>query len=873
MHPGLRAIRVLTLLVRVLIGSIVFAPAHAASEATDQSGAAAASTAAPAGPASAADTQQLIDTLKDPTRRALLITTLENLRKAAINPAAATSSPGESPAAGTTASGASAKPPSTDRVPDDETGCRAGAGQPRRATHRTRHTARRHDFRHRAAGGPRRRRYSRPAALDTGHRSGPRHAPGRCHVRGPVPLRDPDRGRGRMAGMAAASRLYRSLAADAHQQDRDVRRDQAQVTAAQPPEVAPTSGAVGGATGGATGEAVGVAPRAGLTEGWLLLLRLPIILLALTVDLLPPLAFLAVATLAAGTPLAGSTDVRTVIVAVADAYVIVRLVAAVARATFGAPAARLRLLPVSDEVAGYLMVWVRRIAIVIVFGYAVTQLALFFGMDSDTRQGVLRLISLLVHVMLILMVLQCRATVAARLSGAGLGFFGTLRRRVASVWHVYAIIFIIGGWFIYAAEIQDGFDRLVRFMLLAIVVGLLARVADIVLVGALDRSLTVTHADASHLALFEARAARYRQPLRFLLRAMIFLVALGALLQIAGVDIIDWFDRGALGDRLASSAVTLIVTLGVAVVVWEAIDVSVQVYLDRLSLEGAAIRAARLRTVMPLLRNALLIALLVLIMLTVMSEIGVNIGPLLAGASIFGVAIGFGSQKLVQDFITGIFLLLENAMQVGDNVTAGGLSGTVEQLSIRTLRLRAGDGSVHLIPFSSVSTVTNSNRGLGNAAVSVTVDYEEDTDRVGALLGEIATRMRAEDAFAKGMLSDLQLWGVDHVDGTTVTLAGQIVCTDSARWAVQREFNRRVKIAFQEHGIRMTPTISVTSLRHPLDIKFESLDAAEVPAHPGPAQVPAPVPAPVPAQVTGGTKSMAGRSFRDGPRSSGRSEK
>jgi small-conductance mechanosensitive channel len=121
----------------------------------------------------------------------------------------------------------------------------------------------------------------------------------------------------------------------------------------------------------------------------------------------------------------------------------------------------------------------------------------------------------------------------------------------------------------------------------------------------------------------------------------------------------------------------------------------------------------------------------------------------------------------VQDFITGIFLLLENAMQVGDWVTAAGLSGSVENLSIRTLRLRAGDGSVHIIPFSSVSTVTNTNRGLGNAAVSVTISYDEDTDKVGEILKQIALDMRQEEAFKAGMLSDLQLWGVDKIDGTT----------------------------------------------------------------------------------------------------------
>jgi moderate conductance mechanosensitive channel len=187
----------------------------------------------------------------------------------------------------------------------------------------------------------------------------------------------------------------------------------------------------------------------------------------------------------------------------------------------------------------------------------------------------------------------------------------------------------------------------------------------------------------------------------------------------------------------------------------------------------------------------------------VLSEIGVTIGPLLAGAGIVGVAIGFGSQKLVQDLITGIFLLLENAMQVGDAVTVSGLTGTVENLSVRIIRLRAADGSVHLIPFSSVTTVTNVNRGLGNAAVSVSVAAHEDTDRVCEVLKAIAAEMREEADFAPRMLADLQLWGVDKLDGASVTIAGQVVCTDSGRWSVQREFNRRMKKRFEELGIQL----------------------------------------------------------------------
>lgn len=612
---------------------------------------------------------------------------------------------------------------------------------------------------------------------------------------------------GRWLARRMTRRFYLSLAADASRQDSaaqagTVANDGAVTTAATPPSLLMS-----------------------LQDGWLLLLRLPIILMAFTVDLLPPLVFLAIATLVSGTPLVASSGVRTALLAVVDAFVMVRIVIAVARATFGAPSARLRLLPVSDDTAHYLMIWVRRIAAVIVVGYAVTEFGALFGMDSETREALLRLVSLLVHVMLIVMVLQSRASVAARLSGTGQGFWGTLRRRIASVWHIYAIAFIAAGWVIYAYEIRNGLAELLHFMLWTIVVALAARIADIVLVGALDRGFSAAHDHAAQYGHIEERVSHYRQPVRVLLRLSISVLATITLLQLWGIDVFGWFRQGELGGRIADSSVTLLVTLGVAVALWEAVNIAMQVYLDRLAREGVAVRAARLQTIVPLLRNSLLIVLMVLIALTAMSELGVNIGPLLAGASIFGVAIGFGSQKLVQDFITGIFLLLENAMQVGDFVTAGGLSGTVENLSIRTLRLRAGDGSVHVIPFSSVSTVTNANRGLGNASVAVTVDYLEDSERVAAVLTGIAKEMREDTAFATGILSDLQLWGVDRVDGSTMTLAGQIVCTDSARWGVQREFNRRVKIAFQTAGIRMMP--ATTAVQRPLEIKMERMAVAK----------------------------------------------
>jgi len=775
------------LLLLVLLGLFAAAPSFAASPA---SGTDTTSAAAPAPIMSSADARQLVDILSDPGRRAALIKTLENLEKAAQTSApTATPTPAAKPATQTP----------TAALSPNSLGAQLIARGSRLA-----------DTVSSSVLVAVRGAANIPALLDWL----------RDVAQDPATLLDGAIAAGSLLGVLLLAlggqwlvrrltrRFYISLAADARRQDGAAKAD-------GDADVAST----------ATTQPVHLMS---LQDGWLLLLRLPIILMAFTVDLLPPLAFLAVATLIADTPLVGSSDARAAFLAVVDAYVVVCIVSAVARATFGAPSARLRLLPVSDETAHYLMAWVRRIATVIVVGYAASEFGALFGMDDETRQAVLRLVSLLIHVMLIVMVLQSRTSVAVWLSGTGQGFWGTLRHRLASAWHIYAITFIVAAWVIYAYEVRDGLTELIHFIVWTIVVALCARITDIVLVGALDRGFSVAHDGASPYAHIEERVSHYHQPLRVLLRLTISALATVTLLQLWGIDVFGWFRQGELGGRLADTFVTLLVTLGVAVALWETVNVGMQIYLDRLSREGIAVRAARLQTIVPLLRNSLLIVLMVLIALTAMSEIGVNIGPLLAGASIFGVAIGFGSQKLVQDFITGIFLLLENAMQVGDSVTAGGLSGTVENLSIRTLRLRAGDGSVHLIPFSSVSTVTNSNRGLGNASVAVTVDYQEDSEHVAAVLTGIVQEMRGDKAFATGMLSDLQLWGVDRVDGATMTLAGQIVCTDSARWGVQREFNRRVKLAFQQEGIRMMPpNITVAALQRPLEIKMERPEAAK----------------------------------------------
>jgi small conductance mechanosensitive channel len=301
----------------------------------------------------------------------------------------------------------------------------------------------------------------------------------------------------------------------------------------------------------------------------------------------------------------------------------------------------------------------------------------------------------------------------------------------------------------------------------------------------------------------QARLLLYHPVVTVALRLTIYLLSILGLLQLYGLNTFLWLLESALGLRILSASGTLLVTIILAFGVWEAINLGVQQHLDRLQRETQLAKSARLRTLLPLLRSTLLITIAVVAGLMILSQIGINIAPLLAGAGIIGVAIGFGSQKLVQDLITGIFLLLENAMQVGDVVSVGGLSGVVESLSVRTIRLRSEDGSVFIIPFSSVTTVTNMTKDYSRAVIVAGVAYKEDYDRVVEVLKAISQEMRDETAWKPIILDDLEVWGLDQFGESAVTIKCRIMCTPFGRWSVLREFNRRMKARFDDLGIEI----------------------------------------------------------------------
>jgi len=545
-------------------------------------------------------------------------------------------------------------------------------------------------------------------------------------------------------------------------------------------------------------------PRSGVTA-LEVVFRAGLVLGRYGLDLLPVLGIWAVGHLMVASGLAGSSVSCLVILTASDTYAVSMALIALLRAVLSPKLPTLRLLSIDDATAVYLMRWARRLVLIGALGYALGEVWLLLGLSDIAHASLKKAVALVLHLCLVIIVLQSRKQMRDWLrapQGAD-GTVALIRNYVAACWHWVALFLIVAVWLVWAVEVPHGYKVLARYAALSTLLLVGGRVAVLALVGSLEHATRPGRTILGLGPVIDTRVRAYVPMMCGVIRLGISLICGLGLLQLYGLGTIDWLTGTVSGQRIMSSMGTILLTVILAFVVWELVNVGIQHHLAQLQREAQVAKSARLRTLLPLLRTTTLVVITIIAGLMVLSEIGINIAPLLAGAGILGVAIGFGSQKLVQDLITGIFLLLENAMQVGDAVTVSGLSGTVEALSVRTIRLRASDGSVHIIPFSAVTSVTNVNRGLGNAAVTVQVDFHEDTDRVCAELRDIIAGMREEATLSPLMLSDLQLWGVDKVDGGAVTIAGQVVCTDTGRLTVQREFNRRMKKRFQDIGIRV----------------------------------------------------------------------
>jgi small conductance mechanosensitive channel len=188
--------------------------------------------------------------------------------------------------------------------------------------------------------------------------------------------------------------------------------------------------------------------------------------------------------------------------------------------------------------------------------------------------------------------------------------------------------------------------------------------------------------------------------------------------------------------------------------------------------------------------------------LEVLFLVGLNLGPMLASAGIAGLAIGFGAQTLVHDFINGFFILFENQYDIGDNVRIAGVKGMVERMSLRQTVLRDEDGTVHMVPNSAVQIVSNTTRDWSQIALRVTVAYSEPSDKIVRLLKEVGEEVRHDPAFAADVVSDIEVPGIDRVGNGEAEYLMLVKTRPTKQFAVSRELRRRIKECFEKNNVQ-----------------------------------------------------------------------
>ena len=286
---------------------------------------------------------------------------------------------------------------------------------------------------------------------------------------------------------------------------------------------------------------------------------------------------------------------------------------------------------------------------------------------------------------------------------------------------------------------------------------------------------------------------------------IIWLVFIELGLRVWGMSMIS-FAEGE-GHEISMRLFGLAGTLIAAWLVWILADTAVHHALVR-SRRGMA--NARAQTMMPLIRNIMFVAIFIVALIVALANMGMNVTPLLAGAGVIGLAIGFGAQSLVADLITGLFIIIEDSLAIDDYVEVGGHLGTVEGLTIRTVRLRDIDGIVHTIPFSEIKSIKNYSREFGYAIFRVAIPHNINIDEAITMIREVGQKLRSDPLMRRNIWSPLELQGVESFESGSAILRARFKTAPIKQWEVSRAFNLALKRQLDEAGLDLaTPRLSV----------------------------------------------------------------
>lgn len=488
-----------------------------------------------------------------------------------------------------------------------------------------------------------------------------------------------------------------------------------------------------------------------------------------------------------------------------NAFALIEFFKAILRLIFCPRVPDLRPFAISDRAAHY---WSLRLSILSgMIGYGLLVAVPIISNQVNVQIGALAnvLIMLCITVWALYLIFHNKRAITEgllHLADRSLAFFSLFIRAFALVWHWLASAYFIVLCFFSLFDPGNSLKFMMgaTFRSLAIV-GIAAFVS-----GLLSRWLAKTITLSPHVQRnYPELQKRLNGWISVSLKVARFLtvsVAIMLLLSAWGLfDFWNWLHNGA-GEKTVDILIRIALILFFSAIGWTILASLIE---NRLAsdIHGRPLPSARARTLLTLFRNALAVVISTITIMIVLSEIGVNIAPLLAGAGALGLAISFGSQTLVKDIITGIFIQFENGMNTGDLVTIGPLTGTVERMSIRSVGVRQDTGAYHIIPWSSITTFANFVRGIGSVVANYDVDRHEDAEKARAALKAAVDELLEKEDIRSLIIGEPSFAGIVGLTSTAFTLRVSFTTQPLKQWTVRFALDSMVKKHFDLAQVRM----------------------------------------------------------------------
>jgi len=538
----------------------------------------------------------------------------------------------------------------------------------------------------------------------------------------------------------------------------------------------------------------------------------------------------------------GNEGARLAVFVILAIIVLVRLGRVLMAFVLAPYAAQIRLARLSDRAAKSIYSWLTVWLAVLATGNMFTLAMAHLGLSEAGQRLLLVGFSGANTLVLVAFVWATRQQMQAYLRGqASDGGASTLRRGFADLWPVLASLYLAYAWLNYAVGAAGMLMLLYLLLLVPVLdVGLknfirycvdakseedMEALAPQTAAAAVDIAEETEEQYNARLAEEKKRSdAEFRNRVRLqyasvfqrFVRVILFIGSLALIGNAAGIDWEEFVASGGVVGRIFGGAVDIVLTLMVADLIWNLVKTAIDSKLAPLEAAqaaaghagdegGAAGEGARMHTLLPLFRKFVMVTLAVMVTMIVLSSLGVDIGPLLAGAGVVGLAIGFGAQTLVRDIVSGVFFLMDDAFRVGEYIEVGALRGTVEQMSIRSIRLRHHRGAIHTIPFGEMGQITNYSRDWVILKLEFRVPFGTDVTLVKKLVKRIGAELMQNPVHGKSFLGPLKSQGVRRMEDDAMIIGLKFMAKPGEQFVLRREVYQRVRDAFEENGIDLAP--------------------------------------------------------------------